>query len=210
MKKYYTGLFFVVPLFIFTLFTANIYNKYNLHYFILFIFAFVVYLIPLFNALSNCKYSKVLSIFIFIFLCLFFTRNMYYQIAGTWATKGYYEDKANVARNNLNNIIEIIPEDELSTLYPYDMLPDIFLLSNIPVSYKYFTLQDMQAKLSPYIYGDLVELFSTETLAPKWLLTMKRDQEKSSILALDSIMKRDYVLHKTDGYYFLYKNKKIE
>lgn len=210
MKKCYTEMFFVITLFILTLFTANIYNKYNLHYFILFIFAFVVYLIVLFKVLSSIKYSKVLSAFIFIFLCLFFTRNMYYQIVGTWATKEYYEDKANLVRNNLHNIIDIIPENELSTLYPYDMLPDIFLLSNIPVSYKYFTLQDMQAKLSPHIYDDLIELFSIESSSPKWLLTMKKDQEISSILELDSIMKTNYVLHNTDGYYFLYKKKKIE
>lgn len=210
IKKFYAELFFVIPLFILTLFTANIYNKYNLHYFILFIFAFVVYLLILFKILSYFKYSKFSSVLIFIFLCLFLTRNLYAQIAACWATKEYFEDQANVVRNNLNDIIEVIPENEITTLYPYDMLPDVFLLSNIPVSYKYFTLQDMQAQLSPYIYNDLIELFSSKVLAPKWLLTMKKDQEMSSILELDSIMKMNYVLHKTDGYYFLYKSKKIE
>lgn len=210
VEKKYNQIVFVISLFVLTLLTANIKDRYNLHYFIVFVFSYIVYLLFMFIGVSSLKKSKCLSVLIFVFLCLFFTRNMYYQISGTWATKEYYESKANIVRYNLSNILEVIPKGDIKELYPYNMLPDIFLLSDIPISYKYFTLQDSHAQLSSNIYLDLINLFTSKTTSPKWLLTMKKDQEMSSILELDSIMKTNYVLHSTDGYYFLYKKKKIE
>lgn len=165
----------------FSLFLGNTY----VHYFIIFLPLFVLCIIFILQIYNDHTIGKITC-----FLLIVLTLSGYSYTALKNAYKNYQIDFCNskdVYCRKLKDLATIIPTNERSSVWAYNIDPALYPTIDVLPCYKYFIYQDWHAKSKLSLYEEMTVMLNT--VPPKWVLIYK---DYCSFTYLNEYLKENY------------------
>lgn len=195
---------FSIVLLILTFITTNVGPAYN-HYFILASPALIFGSLLILNFFNN-KYT---SIAILLLSCVLVINTLYKGYLYFKITTPKEENDYLVSYNQMSNLLEMIPKEDLNKIFYYEVVTSVYPLMHLDANYKYFVFQEWHGEIDPQIYADITKIMEQEK--PLWVITQKREGEGEDFLSFFQnkdfvkILNNNYHLHSISGPFMLYQ-----
>lgn len=170
------------------------------HYYILMVPAIIFYIILL---MSFCP-TRILNVLSLVFVLLFSAytiRKAYYM----YSNAEYFNSSAMEANKEINQFLDIVPKDESSRVYYYNVDPNFYLLADRMPNYKFFTLQEWHGVHDNDIF-DTINITMVSPDGPLWFVTSS-DVASFSNKGLIDILDKYFVLVKQNEEFSLYQRR---
>ena len=161
------------------------------HYCMICVPYFVLSILELKRLDDNMGHKKMINTVIVIFSMLF-------MIVGIHSIKAITHK--NVNDNAAMELIDSIPEEERDSFVAYECPVRLYLKCDILPYYRYFILQDFQARVSEELQKRIYELYSSGDV--KWILTIDEAPD-----VIEEVLDKRYDCVKTAEGYLLYHLK---
>lgn len=180
-----------------------VYSNIYAHYFTLGIPMFAIAVACAFPAfeikktIAQIKEKKILGISLAVIVVAYAALSAYSAAAPFYKT--YVTGSANAQYEQVQEGVEVIPEEERNSVVGFEMLADFYVHSGITPCYKYYTLQHWWSTSHTDVYGEFVQYVKTEH--PLWIVTKPTMDDKG----MKDILSAQYELKEKNDFACFYR-----